>query len=369
VTSSDPLSPPANPDGNPAWRLEKEPAPNPVGAHPGEPLPPGMQRVSDADRHLVDGRLHRAVGDGLLSLREYEERSALLWKTVTRRDLDALVADLPAEGGLLATAIRPVGRSRVSVAVFGSARVAGPADGATYSVAVFGESLVDLRPGGLPPETVVRAGALFGSVTILVPAGVRVVDDGFSVFGDRPVLVPQPQPGAPTVRVRGLAVFGQVSVVADAPGELGQQLDPAAERRRARELQQVARRGRAPVRGHRRGGWLRVVVPVAVVAAVAVGVTGVAHGDQLSVFGSQRVIADGTHPVRVASIFGSSVVVVPDDVLVRRSGAHAFGSSDCHAACDPARPGLSGRTVSVRTDSAFGSADVRTVSEDRAHGD
>lgn len=52
-------------------------------------------RVSDHDRHAIAQRLHRAVGDGRLTLAEFEERTALAWAARTRGDLDDVTSDLP----------------------------------------------------------------------------------------------------------------------------------------------------------------------------------------------------------------------------------------------------------------------------------
>ncbi|MBI5336709.1 MAG: DUF1707 domain-containing protein [Mycolicibacterium rufum] len=52
-------------------------------------------RISDADRTAVSRLLERAVGQGMLSLDEYTERVDAVLAARTRRDLDAVIADLP----------------------------------------------------------------------------------------------------------------------------------------------------------------------------------------------------------------------------------------------------------------------------------
>ncbi|WP_300008692.1 DUF1707 domain-containing protein [Pseudonocardia sp.] len=52
-------------------------------------------RVADHDRQAVLRRLHRAVGEGRLTIVEFEERSADALAARTRGDLDDLTADLP----------------------------------------------------------------------------------------------------------------------------------------------------------------------------------------------------------------------------------------------------------------------------------
>lgn len=56
---------------------------------------PGRLRCSDAEREAVSETLHRAVGEGRLTIDEGEERLAEVYETRYQDDLAALVADLP----------------------------------------------------------------------------------------------------------------------------------------------------------------------------------------------------------------------------------------------------------------------------------
>ena len=62
-----------------------------------QPVSPGDLRVSDVERVAVQERLRRAVADGQLELSEFDERLTGVWAARTRRDLDVLTRDLPAE--------------------------------------------------------------------------------------------------------------------------------------------------------------------------------------------------------------------------------------------------------------------------------
>jgi hypothetical protein len=54
---------------------------------------------------------------------------------------------------------------------------------------------------------------LFGGVRIVVPPGTRVLKETLALFGGIDVKqVAHATPGAPTIRVRGLAMFGGVTV-------------------------------------------------------------------------------------------------------------------------------------------------------------
>jgi hypothetical protein len=52
-------------------------------------------RASTAEREAVVQRLAHAVGEGRITIAEFEERSKAAYAASTRGDLDELVADLP----------------------------------------------------------------------------------------------------------------------------------------------------------------------------------------------------------------------------------------------------------------------------------
>ncbi len=62
-------------------------------------MDPGRRvlRISDHDRDAVLRRLTRAVGEGRLTLAEFEERTATTLAARTRGELDDVTSDLPAD--------------------------------------------------------------------------------------------------------------------------------------------------------------------------------------------------------------------------------------------------------------------------------
>jgi hypothetical protein len=52
-------------------------------------------RASDAERAVVVRRLEHAVGEGRISVAEFEERVGVAYRARTRGELDELTADLP----------------------------------------------------------------------------------------------------------------------------------------------------------------------------------------------------------------------------------------------------------------------------------
>jgi Domain of unknown function (DUF1707) len=60
------------------------------------PLPPGLQRVGDADRGAAAERLSQHAAAGRLSIEELEERLDLVQRAVVADDLASIESDLPA---------------------------------------------------------------------------------------------------------------------------------------------------------------------------------------------------------------------------------------------------------------------------------
>ena len=84
-------------------------------------------RVGDRERHAADEHLRAAVGDGVLTLSEYEERAGQLWSARTRREVEVLLADLPGlQPAPVALPARTTGRARRAIAVMSETEVTGP---------------------------------------------------------------------------------------------------------------------------------------------------------------------------------------------------------------------------------------------------
>lgn len=100
-----------------------------------------------------------------------------------------------------------------AVAIFSGRRVVSTAPRflGGSATAVFGGVEIDLTGATIDHEAVLDAVALFGGVDVEVPVGWRVVMDGPAIFGGHESTVPAPlDPDAPTLRIRGTAIFGGV---------------------------------------------------------------------------------------------------------------------------------------------------------------
>ena len=181
--------------------------------------PAPERRIGDRERREVDDRLQQAHADGVLTLTEYDERSALCWAARTRSELDALTGDLPDPGPRAAPAVparpeppvRPFSHRRAVVAAAAVAvgLIAAPQIITTDAAAVFGSRVVQVAPG----EDRVDVGVLFGSVEVVVPDDARVDTGGVMVFGSTSCEAACDGTGTRAVTVDASGGFGSVDVV------------------------------------------------------------------------------------------------------------------------------------------------------------
>ena len=319
-------------------------------------------RVGDAERRVVDDRLMVAVGDGVLTLVEYDERAGRLWESRTRGQLEALVADLPpATSHPRAAALTPIGApDRRVIAVLSEDRLAGQvvAGQAVRGYAVLGKAVVDLRREDLPDGVRVSVRAVLGEVEVQLPPGSRVEMTGVSVLGERKLRVAAGR--GPVVHLDAVAVLGGVSVTVGDGSVV-----PAASRDRTGLAAGEPHRPVAPALPQRQSARQRLVQRVRNVGLVGVLLLGaagvVASGtDQRAVFSSGTVQVREQDEVQVSLLFGSVKVVVPDDAEVQIGGLVVFGSTRCDDACDGQG---TGSVVRVRGIGGFGSLEVVTQSE------
>lgn len=147
---------------------------------------PSQLRISDEERHQVAELLREAAGDGRIDLAELDERLEATYAAKTYGDLVPITLDLPMQGGLVR---RPD---------------ASPVPGRT------GSSLI--APGSDSERHV----AIMGGAEIVVPPHVHVVMEGVGIMGGYAGpsgKVPEElSANSPTLRVKGVAIWGGVSV-------------------------------------------------------------------------------------------------------------------------------------------------------------
>ena len=184
-------------------------------------------RISDADRHKVAEILRTAAGEGRLELDELDERLEQAFAAKTYADLVPITADLhpvaPVTNALqprnISGAPAVMSGHASSTAILGDCKRRGawhvPPTHAAF--ALLGDVLIDLRLATLSShDTTINASAIMGDVKVVVPAHFNVIVDGTPIMGDyshgKDKVAADIGPDSPTIRVKGLALMGSVTV-------------------------------------------------------------------------------------------------------------------------------------------------------------
>jgi Domain of unknown function (DUF1707) len=202
---------------------EALPEPTNVG-----PIAGGSLRASDADRDQVATLLSTAYAEGRLTREEHDERIDQLMAAKTFDDLIPITRDLvivgtPAPVASPQTtsrfAIDTAGQNPQSdkmVAIFGGVTRSGKwrVRKNIQALALFGGMDLDLRDAIFEAPVVEISGLwCFGGLDIKVPEGIEVQDQTAGIFGGTDVRdIGDPAPGAPTLVIKGMTLFGGVSV-------------------------------------------------------------------------------------------------------------------------------------------------------------
>jgi hypothetical protein len=174
-------------------------------------------RAADTDRIQVAQLLTDAAAQGRLQMSDYEDRLTRAYAAKTYQELDSLRSDLlgssvsPHRGG----AEKPA-PSMLLLAIMSAFERRGrwnvPKKVTTF--ALWGGGVIDLRYADFTSTEVdIYAISIMGGQTILLPPEVSVEIKGHGVMGgfDHHV-AGEGTPGAPTVRIRGFALWGGVGI-------------------------------------------------------------------------------------------------------------------------------------------------------------
>lgn len=209
-----------------------EPVPEPTNVGP---IAGGHLRASDADRDQVATVLSTAYAEGRLSREEHDERIDQLMAAKTFDDLLPITRDLVVVGTPSPVAtpqptshftIDTTGQSLDSdkmIAIFGGATRTGKwrVRKNIQALALFGGIDLDLRDAIFEAPVVEISGFwCFGGLDIKVPEGIEVRDQTAGIFGGTDVSnIGDPAPGAPTLVIKGVSLFGGVSVHGPKPNK------------------------------------------------------------------------------------------------------------------------------------------------------
>lgn len=205
------------------------------------PTPSPPSEVVDTDRDRALKVIQNAVGEGRLTLDQFDERAEMVEQATTLQALAATTSDLvttatPATA--IATQTQGAGNQRRYTAVFGSVRNSGTGS-ATETVpsqltvtAVFGSVALDFARATFGPGvTEIHCRSVFGSVELTLPPGVRLEVAGRGFFGafERRGAASNGYEGGqtgaiPIVRVSGTAVFGAVEATATVGDDINRDL-------------------------------------------------------------------------------------------------------------------------------------------------
>jgi Domain of unknown function (DUF1707) len=192
------------------------------------PIAGGYLRASDADRDQVATVLSTAYAEGRLSREEHDERVDELMAAKTFDDLIPITRDL-----VIVASPAPVAAPQAAdrftidtteqgrqpdkmVAIFGGVSRSGKwrVRKNIQALTLFGGMDLDLRNAIFEAPVVEISGFwCFGGLDIKVPAGIDVQDQTAGIFGGTDVRdIGEPVPGAPTLVIKGVTIFGGISI-------------------------------------------------------------------------------------------------------------------------------------------------------------
>jgi Domain of unknown function (DUF1707) len=203
---------------------------------------PSQLRISDADRHQVVEVLREAAGEGRIDLTELDERLEATYAARTYADLVPITLDLPVARSSDLPARPPAATpspvvsgptEERHVAILGGLERKGvwtvPAH-LTVNCFMGGADLDLRRAQFAAREVVLTINAVMGGADIKVNPHTHVIMEGTGIMGGysgpSDSTAPELDANSPTVRIRGFALMGGVSVSRrPAPGR-GRELRP-----------------------------------------------------------------------------------------------------------------------------------------------
>jgi hypothetical protein len=218
----------------------------------------GAAPLAQTRQVTIDALCEHFAND-VMTMEEFERRVDTAHSAGSVDELRELLRDLPGGGlpavagpGAVPSAARGwsvaradnVRQTGYAVAILGGARRAGRWTPARVNnvIAFCGGAELDFREAVLPPGvTELKIFAMWGGVEVIVPPGLNVECHGVGIMGGfehAPETSLPVHPGAPTLRVTGVALMGGVDVTVRHVGESGRDA-----RRRRRQERRERRHG------------------------------------------------------------------------------------------------------------------------------
>src|SRR4051812_30697521 len=186
---------------------------------------PAMMRISDEERHQVAEILRTAAGEGRIDIEELDERLEATYAARTYADLVPITADLPVAGQRAwqqparpsSVVAGPESENHVAILSGLDRKGAWVVPRRLSVFAMMGGADLDLRQAQFAAqEVVITVNCFMGGAQITVGPHTHVVMEGMGIMGgysgpDDKVPA-EVDASSPTVRIRGIAVWGGVSV-------------------------------------------------------------------------------------------------------------------------------------------------------------
>lgn len=194
-------------------------------------------RASDSDRERIASALQQAVSEGRITMAELDERLTDLYAAKTLGDLQPIVADLP--GISVQPSTQPATRPSTEMQPARTSDLVGGTPGSAASIAIMsgtarkgnwvvpsqhtsfalmGGVEIDLRNARFAEQhTTITAVAFMGGIDIKVPDDIFVEVTGIGIMGgfdenSKGNVAHSAPPGAPVVKINGVALMGGVEV-------------------------------------------------------------------------------------------------------------------------------------------------------------
>lgn len=199
------------------------------------PISGGNLRAADADRDQVATVLSTAYAEGRITREEHDERLDQVMRARTFDDLVPITSDLVPATTTPASVV-PAPEATPSpftvdtthqsgddqlIAIFGGATRKGRwrMPKRSNALALFGGVDLDLTEATFEGTEIEITGFwCFGGMEIKAPAGVEVRDRTAGIFGGTEIKgLGDPVPGAPVITIKGVSLFGGVSVTGPVP--------------------------------------------------------------------------------------------------------------------------------------------------------
>ena len=199
----------------------------PYAGAPGGGSDPTRLRISDAERHQVAEILREAAAEGRLDIDELDQRLEQTYAARTYADLVPITLDLPSHPHQR-PAVRPPAASPQVVAGPDKeshlAILSGLSRKGVWVVprqmtilAMMGGAELDLRQAKFAaPEVVITINAFMGGASVIVGPNTRVQMEGTGIMGGYSgpsgLVEGELDETSPVVRIKGIAIWGGVSV-------------------------------------------------------------------------------------------------------------------------------------------------------------